>query len=48
MKTNQTPKDIDEYIAGFPIDVQEIIENIGCLCCIGRTRLSGSVHAACC
>jgi len=29
MKTNQTPpKDIDEYIAGFPNDVQEILEKI--------------------
>ena len=29
MKTNQTaPKDIDEYIAGFPKDVQEILEKI--------------------
>ena len=29
MKTNQTPaKDIDEYIAGFPGDVQEILEKI--------------------
>ena len=24
----KTPKDIDEYIAGFPIDVQQILENI--------------------
>lgn len=29
MKTDQTaPKDIDEYIAGFPNDVQEILEKI--------------------
>lgn len=29
MITNQTvPKDIDEYIAGFPNDVQEILEKI--------------------
>jgi len=29
MKTNQTaPKNIDEYIAGFPKDVQEILEKI--------------------
>ena len=29
MKTSQTaPKDIDEYIAGFPDDVKEILENI--------------------
>ena len=29
MRTNQTaPKDIDEYIAGFPNDVQEILEKI--------------------
>ncbi len=29
MKTNQTaPKDIDEYIAGFPNEVQEILEKI--------------------
>jgi uncharacterized protein YdhG (YjbR/CyaY superfamily) len=29
MRTNQTPpKDIDEYIAGFPNDVQEILEEI--------------------
>ena len=29
MKTNQTaPKNIDEYIAGFPNDVQEILEQI--------------------
>ena len=29
MRTNQTArKDIDEYIAGFPNDVQEILEKI--------------------
>ena len=29
MRTNQkAPKDIDEYIAGFPNDVQEILEKI--------------------
>ena len=29
MRTNQTaPKDIDEYIAGFPNDVQEILQKI--------------------
>lgn len=29
MRTKQTaPKDIDEYIAGFPNDVQEILEKI--------------------
>ena len=29
MRTNQTaPKDIDEYIAGFPNDVQKILEKI--------------------
>jgi uncharacterized protein YdhG (YjbR/CyaY superfamily) len=29
MKTKQTgPKNIDEYIAGFPTDVQEILEKI--------------------
>ncbi len=29
MRTNQTaPKNIDEYIAGFPPDVQEILEKI--------------------
>ena len=29
MRTNQTtPRDIDEYIAGFPNDVQEILEKI--------------------
>ena len=29
MKSNQAaPKDIDEYIAGFPDDVQEILEKI--------------------
>jgi uncharacterized protein YdhG (YjbR/CyaY superfamily) len=28
MSTNQAPKDIDEYIAGFPKDVQEILEEI--------------------
>ncbi len=29
MRTNQTaPKNIDEYIAGFPQDVQEILEKI--------------------
>ena len=29
MRTDQTaPKDIDEYIAGFPNDVQEILEKI--------------------
>jgi uncharacterized protein YdhG (YjbR/CyaY superfamily) len=29
MKTNQTtPKDIDEYIAGFPSDVQKILQKI--------------------
>ena len=29
MRTNQTaPKNIDEYIAGFPNDVQEILERI--------------------
>ena len=29
MKTNQTaPKDIDQYIAGFPVDVQKILEKI--------------------
>jgi len=29
MRTKQTvPKDIDEYIAGFPQDVQEILEKI--------------------
>ena len=29
MKTNQTaPKNIDEYIAGFPNDVREILEKI--------------------
>lgn len=29
MKTNSTiPKDIDEYIAGFPKDVQELLEKI--------------------
>lgn len=29
MRANQTePKDIDEYIAGFPEDVQEILETI--------------------
>ena len=29
MKTNQTaPKDIDEYIAGFPNDVQQILKKI--------------------
>jgi uncharacterized protein YdhG (YjbR/CyaY superfamily) len=28
MRTNQTSKNIDEYIAGFPIDVQEILEKI--------------------
>jgi len=29
MRTNQTaPKSIDEYIAGFPNDVQEILEKI--------------------
>jgi uncharacterized protein YdhG (YjbR/CyaY superfamily) len=29
MKTDQTaPKTIDEYIAGFPYDVQEILEKI--------------------
>jgi uncharacterized protein YdhG (YjbR/CyaY superfamily) len=29
MRTNQTaPKDMDEYIAGFPNDVQEILERI--------------------
>jgi uncharacterized protein YdhG (YjbR/CyaY superfamily) len=30
MKTVQ-PKDIDEYIAGFPQDVQEILRKIRCL-----------------
>jgi uncharacterized protein YdhG (YjbR/CyaY superfamily) len=29
MKTSQTtPKDMDEYIAGFPDDVQEILEKV--------------------
>ncbi len=28
MKTNQTPKTIDEYIASFPPDVQAILEKI--------------------
>ena len=29
MRTDQTaPKDIDEYIAGFPPDIQEILEEI--------------------
>jgi uncharacterized protein YdhG (YjbR/CyaY superfamily) len=28
MRTNQTAKDIDEYIAGFPDDVQEMLEKI--------------------
>ncbi len=29
MRTNQTaPKNMDEYIAGFPADVQEILEKI--------------------
>jgi uncharacterized protein YdhG (YjbR/CyaY superfamily) len=28
MTPNQTPKDIDEYIAGFPNDVQQILEKI--------------------
>jgi uncharacterized protein YdhG (YjbR/CyaY superfamily) len=29
MRTNPTaPKDIDEYIAGFPNDVQEILDKI--------------------
>ena len=28
MRTNQTSKNIDEYIAGFPNDVQEILETI--------------------
>ena len=28
MRTNQTFKDIDEYIAGFPNDVQQILEKI--------------------
>jgi uncharacterized protein YdhG (YjbR/CyaY superfamily) len=28
MRNNQTPKNIDEYIAGFPNDVQEILEEI--------------------
>ena len=29
MRTNQkAPKDIDEYIAGFPVDVQKILEKI--------------------
>jgi hypothetical protein len=29
MRTNQTaPKNIDEYIAGFPNDVQEILEKL--------------------
>ncbi|MEW6128621.1 MAG: DUF1801 domain-containing protein [Acidobacteriota bacterium] len=29
MKTNQTtPKNIDEYIAGFPDDIQRLLENI--------------------
>ena len=29
MRTSQTaPKDIDEYVAGFPNDVQEILEKI--------------------
>src|SRR5262245_60356846 len=28
MQTNQTPKDIDAYIAGFPSDVQEILQKI--------------------
>lgn len=29
MRTNQTvPKDIDEYIAGFPNDIQKILEKI--------------------
>ena len=27
-ETKQAPKDIDEYIAGFPGDVQEILEKI--------------------
>jgi uncharacterized protein YdhG (YjbR/CyaY superfamily) len=29
MRTNQTaPKNIDEYIAGFPSDVQEVLEKV--------------------
>ena len=28
MRTNQTAKNIDEYIAGFPDDVQEILQKI--------------------
>lgn len=28
MKTNQSPNEIDAYIAGFPKDVQEILEKI--------------------
>jgi len=28
MKTDQTPQTIDEYIAGFPPDVQKILEKI--------------------
>jgi len=29
MRTNQTaPKDIDEYIAGFPNDIQEILDQL--------------------
>ena len=28
MRANQTPRNIDEYIAGFPTDVQEILEKI--------------------
>jgi uncharacterized protein YdhG (YjbR/CyaY superfamily) len=28
MQTNQTPKDMDAYIAGFPDDVQEVLQKI--------------------
>jgi uncharacterized protein YdhG (YjbR/CyaY superfamily) len=28
MKTNQSPRDIDEYIADFPTDVQAILQKI--------------------
>ena len=28
MQTNQTPKDMDAYIAGFPDDVQEVLQKV--------------------
>jgi len=28
MKTRRAPKNIDEYIAGFPVDVQKLLEKV--------------------